>query len=107
LLSARSVSKKSSSSILQRLPSASPRGANGGDKHGTFHAQGGSIDFDRTAQTISGSIIVAAAGNDRSHGGSTIEVTGMFNLNGTAYEINVPVYIQIDGTNCVAKAQFP
>jgi polyisoprenoid-binding protein YceI len=35
----------------------------GGNTHhvdGSFHVQSGSIDFDRTAQTISGSVIVAA-----------------------------------------------
>ena len=44
----------------------------GGNTHhvdGTFHVQSGSIDFDRTAQTISGSIVVAAgSGNSGDQG---------------------------------------
>jgi len=35
-------------------------GGNGHHVTGTFHVQSGSIDFDRTAHTISGSVIVAA-----------------------------------------------
>ncbi len=35
-------------------------GGNGHHVTGTFHVQAGSIDFDRTAHTISGSVIVAA-----------------------------------------------
>ena len=35
-------------------------GGNGHHVDGTFHVQSGSIDFDRGAQTISGSIVVAA-----------------------------------------------
>src|ERR1035438_10448054 len=31
---------------------------------GTFHVQSGSIDFDRGAQTISGSVVVAAGSGD-------------------------------------------
>ena len=31
---------------------------------GTFHVQSGSIDFDRSAQTISGSVVVAAGSGD-------------------------------------------
>lgn len=38
------------------------------ETHGTFHVQGGSIDFDRTAPKLSGSVVVAAGsgktGND-------------------------------------------
>jgi polyisoprenoid-binding protein YceI len=116
-------------------------GAHDGEKHGTFHAQSGSIDFDRTARTISGSIIVAAATGDSGSssrdkkmtkdvldaskfaeisfspktyqgtiaatGDSTIQVTGIFHLHGSAHEITVPVQIHIDGTNCSAKARFP
>jgi polyisoprenoid-binding protein YceI len=36
----------------------------GHDVNGTFHVQSGTIDFDRTAQTISGSVIVAAGSGD-------------------------------------------
>jgi polyisoprenoid-binding protein YceI len=32
--------------------------------HGTFHVQSGTIDFDRTAQSISGSLVVAAGSGD-------------------------------------------
>jgi polyisoprenoid-binding protein YceI len=39
-------------------------GANDGDKHGTFHAQGASIEFDPKAHTIAGSVIVNAASGD-------------------------------------------
>jgi polyisoprenoid-binding protein YceI len=39
-------------------------GANDGDKHGTFHAQGASIEFDPKAHTIGGSVIVNAATGD-------------------------------------------
>ncbi|MGA8087805.1 MAG: YceI family protein [Terracidiphilus sp.] len=35
-------------------------GGNGHHVTGTFHVQSGSIDFDRTAHTISGSVVVAA-----------------------------------------------
>ncbi|MGA2170628.1 MAG: YceI family protein [Terracidiphilus sp.] len=35
-------------------------GGNGHHVEGTFHVQSGSIDFDRSAQTISGSVVVAA-----------------------------------------------
>jgi len=35
-------------------------GGNGHHVEGTFHAQSGTVDFDRTAHTISGSIVVAA-----------------------------------------------
>jgi polyisoprenoid-binding protein YceI len=35
-------------------------GGNGHHVEGTFHVQSGSIDFDRNAQTISGSVVVAA-----------------------------------------------
>jgi polyisoprenoid-binding protein YceI len=35
-------------------------GGTGHHVNGTFHVQGGSIDFDRSAHTISGSVVVAA-----------------------------------------------
>lgn len=48
---------------------------------GTFHVQSGSIDFDRTAQTISGSIVVAAgsgnsgdAGRDKNMNNTVLDV---------------------------------
>jgi polyisoprenoid-binding protein YceI len=37
---------------------------NGHHVNGTFHVQSGAIDFDRKAQTISGSIVVAAGSGD-------------------------------------------
>jgi len=37
--------------------------------NGTFHVQSGSIDFDRTAQTISGSVVVAAGSGNSSDQG--------------------------------------
>ena len=44
----------------------------GGNTHhvdGTFHVQSGTIDFDRSANTISGSVVVAAgSGNSGDHG---------------------------------------
>lgn len=54
-------------------PDASKVGfALGGNAHhvdGTFHVQSGAIDFDRTAQTISGSVVVAAgSGNSGDQG---------------------------------------
>jgi polyisoprenoid-binding protein YceI len=43
-------------------------GGSGHETHGTFHVQNGSIDFDRTAPRLSGSVVVAAGsgktGND-------------------------------------------
>lgn len=35
-------------------------GGNGHHVNGTFHVQSGAIDFDRTAHTVSGSVVVAA-----------------------------------------------
>jgi len=44
-------------------------GGNGPPVDGTFHVQSGSIDFDRGAQTISGSVVVAAgSGNSGDQG---------------------------------------
>ncbi|MGA2278197.1 MAG: YceI family protein [Terracidiphilus sp.] len=39
-------------------------GGNGHHVDGTFHVQSGSIDFDRSAQTIAGSVVVAAGSGD-------------------------------------------
>jgi len=39
-------------------------GGNGHHVTGTFHVQSGSIDFDRKAQSISGSVVVSAASGD-------------------------------------------
>ena len=39
-------------------------GGNGHHVNGTFHVQSGSVDFDRTAHTISGTIIVAAGSGE-------------------------------------------
>jgi polyisoprenoid-binding protein YceI len=44
-------------------------GGNGHAVSGTFHAQSGTIDFDRSAQSISGSVVVAAgSGNSGDQG---------------------------------------
>ena len=43
-------------------------GANDGEKHGTFHAQGASIEFDPKAHTIGGSVVVNAATGDSGNG---------------------------------------
>jgi hypothetical protein len=116
----------------------------GGNTHhvdGTFHVQSGTIDFDRSANTISGSVVVAAgSGNsgdasrdkkmnsdvlDVAHfadvsfapksytgtvaaaGDSSIVVTGVFTLHGTAHDLAVPMQIHIDGTTLTAKSHFP
>ena len=116
----------------------------GGNTHhvdGTFHVQSGSIGFDRGAQSIAGSVVVAAGsgnsgdqGRDKkmnsdvldvarfaeisfvprnyqgtvaASGDSTIQVTGVFTLHGTAHDLTVPVQIHIDGTTLTAKTQFP
>jgi len=57
----------------------------GGNTHhvdGTFHVQSGSIDFDATARTISGSVVVAAgsgnsgdAGRDKKMNSDVLDVT--------------------------------
>jgi len=107
---------------------------------GTFHVQGGSIDFDLRAQKISGMVVVAAAsGNsgepsrdkkmnndvlDTNHfaevtfapssyqgnlaptGDSTIQVSGVFTLHGTAHDLTLPMQIHIDGSNLTAKGHF-
>lgn len=39
-------------------------------------------------------------------GDSTIQVTGMFTLHGTAHELTVPMQIHIEGTVCTAKTHF-
>ena len=116
-------------------------GGSGHHVEGSFHVQSGSIDFDRSAQTISGSVVVAAGsgnsgepsrdkkmnsdvldvarfaeisfvprnyqGTVAASGDSTIQVTGVFTLHGTAHDLTVPVQIHIDGTTLTAKTQFP
>ncbi len=44
-------------------------GATGHDVHGTFHLQSGSVDFDRTTATISGSVVVAAGSGESGNTG--------------------------------------
>jgi polyisoprenoid-binding protein YceI len=44
-------------------------GATGHDVHGTFHVQSGSVDFDRTTATISGSVVVAAGSGESGNTG--------------------------------------
>ena len=46
------------------------------------------------------------AGDIASSGDSTIQVTGMFTLLGTAHEITVPILVHIDGASATAKAHF-
>ena len=108
--------------------------------NGTFHVQSGSIDFDRTASNISGTVIVAAGsgktGNDSrdkkmnkdilkvaqfatvsfapkayngtiaASGDSTIQVSGVFTLLGTAHDLTIPMQIHFDGSKATAKGQF-
>src|ERR1022692_1369374 len=50
-------------------------GANDGDKHGTFHAQGASIEFDPKAHTIAGSVIINAATGDSGSGSRDKKMT--------------------------------
>ena len=50
-------------------------GANDGDKHGTFHAQGATIDFDPKAHTIAGSVVVNAATGDSGNGSRDKKMT--------------------------------
>ena len=115
-------------------------GGTGHHVQGTFHVQKGTIDFDPSAQKISGSVVVAAgSGNsgepsrdkkmnsdvlDTGHfaevafapssyqgtlaatGDSTIQVSGVFTLHGTAHDLTLPMQIHIDGTNLTAKGHF-
>ena len=108
--------------------------------NGTFHVQSGSINFDRTASNISGTVTVAASsgktGNDSrdkkmnkdilkvdqfatvsfapkayngtiaASGDSTIQVSGVFTLLGTAHDLAIPMQIHIDGSKATAKGQF-
>jgi YceI-like domain len=108
--------------------------------NGTFRVQSGSINFDRTASNISGTVIVAAGsgktGNDSrdkkmnkgilkvdqfatvsfapktyngtiaASGDSTIQVSGVFTLLGTAHDLTIPMQIHIDGSKATAKGQF-
>jgi len=115
----------------------------GGNTHpvnGTFHVQSGVIEFDRSAATISGNVVVAAGsgdsgdkGRDRkmtndvldaahfadvsfvpksyqgtiaTTGDSTIQVTGVFTLHGSAHDLTVPMQIHMDGINLTAKTHF-
>jgi hypothetical protein len=108
--------------------------------NGTFHVQSGSINFDRAASLISGTVIVAAgsgktgnnsrdkkmnndilkvgqfatvsfapktySGTIAASGDSTIQVSGVFNLLGTAHNLTIPMQIHIDGSKATAKGQF-
>jgi polyisoprenoid-binding protein YceI len=51
-----------------------------------------------TPQKLEGSI--AASGD------STVQITGLFTLHGSAHELIIPVKIHIDGSNCRAKTSF-
>jgi hypothetical protein len=108
--------------------------------NGIFHVQSGSINFDRSASRISGTVIVAAGsgktGNDSrdkkmnkdilktdqfatvsfapktytgtipAAGDSTIQVSGVFTLLGTAHDLTIPMQIQIDGAKATARTHF-
>ena len=50
-------------------------GANDGEKHGTFHAQGATIEFDPKAHTIAGSVVVSAASGDSGSGSRDKKMT--------------------------------
>jgi len=115
----------------------------GGNFHhvnGVFHVQSGTIEFDRSLQTISGTVLVGAAsgnsgeasrdkkmnsdvlettrfaeitfaaksyqGTIAASGDSTIQVTGIFTLHGTAHDLTVPMKIHIEGGKLTATTQF-
>jgi len=112
----------------------------GHEVHGTFHIQSGTIQFDRSAPKMSGSIVVASAsgesgdkGRDKKmhsdvldvdhfadvtfapqgyqgtiapSGDSTIQVTGVFTLHGTAHDLTVPMQIHIEGSSLNATGKF-
>jgi len=115
-------------------------GGNAHSVHGIFHVQSGSVEFNPTAKTISGSVLVEAASGDSGEksrdkkmdstvletdkfaeisfapksytgslsdtGDSTIQVSGVFTLHGTAHDITVPMQIHMEGGNVTAKGQF-
>jgi polyisoprenoid-binding protein YceI len=96
--------------------------------NGTFHIQSGSIEFDRSAPKMSGSVVVLAgsgkdilkidqyanvtfepktyAGVIAPSGDSTIQVTGIFTLLGTPHEITIPMVVHLEGTTATVKAHF-
>jgi polyisoprenoid-binding protein YceI len=108
--------------------------------NGTFHIQSGSLEFDRSAAKMSGSVVVLAgsgktgngsrdkkmkkdileveqhatvsfepksyAGVIAPSGDSTIQVTGIFTLLGTAHEITIPIVVHLEGTSATANAHF-
>jgi hypothetical protein len=108
--------------------------------NGTFHIQSGSIEFDRGAAKISGSVVVLAGsgrtGNDSRDkkmnkdilkvdqytsvsfapktytgtiapwGDSTILVSGVFTLLGTAHDLTIPMQIHMEGSKATARAHF-
>lgn len=108
--------------------------------NGTFHIKFGSIEFDRSATKMSGSVVVLAGsgktGNDSrdkkmnkdilkadqfttvsfapkmytgtiaTSGDSTIQVSGVFTLLGTAHDLTIRMQIHVDGSKATAKAHF-
>ncbi len=50
-------------------------GGSGHETHGTFHVQNGSIDFDRTAPRLSGSVVVAAGSGKTGNGSRDKKMT--------------------------------
>src|ERR1700678_2559551 len=108
--------------------------------NGNFHIQSGSIQFDRSASKMSGSVVVLAGsgktGNDSRDkkmnkdilkvdqyttvsfapktytgtiapsGDSSIQVTGVFTLLGTAHDLTIPMQIHMDGSKATAKAHL-
>jgi hypothetical protein len=97
--------------------------------NGTFHAQSGSIEFDRGSAKMSGSVVVLAGsgktGNESRDkkmnkdilkveqyatiapsGDSNIQVSGIFTLLGTPHEITIPMLVHLDDGSGTAKAHF-
>lgn len=107
---------------------------------GVFHLSSARINFDRTAQTISGSVEVGAASGDSGEksrdakmnndvletgkfaeitfvprsfmgalaasGDSTIQVSGVFTLHGSAHDLTLPMQIHIENGSLTAKGHF-
>jgi polyisoprenoid-binding protein YceI len=48
----------------------------------------------------------AYSGTIAASGDSSIQVSGVFTLLGTAHDLTIPMLVHIDGTKTVAKAQF-
>lgn len=107
---------------------------------GIFHLSSARIDFDRTAQTIVGNVVVGAASGDSGEksrdakmnkdvletgnfaeitfvpksyagalaasGNSTIQVSGVFTLHGSAHDLTLPMQIHIENGHLTATGHF-